>query len=321
MRWMVFCALSWALAAQAPKPFALAIHGGAGTILKERTSPAEDRAYREGLEAALQAGYEVLAKGGSALDAVETAVRSLEENPLFNAGKGAVMTAEGTHELDAAIMDGRTQAAGAVARLQHVKSPIGLARLVMERSPHVMLVGEGAEAFAQTQGVPMVPNESFRTEARWKAYLKVREKAVPTEPRGTVGAVALDQKGNLAAATSTGGMMMKRWGRVGDSPIIGAGTWAENATCAVSCTGWGEYFIRTAVAHDIAAQMAYARTPLAKAAEATLAKVKALGGDGGLVAIDAQGNVALPFNTRGMYRGFRKSDGTRAVALYEGAAD
>ncbi len=318
MRLVCLALVPCALLAQTPKPFALAVHGGAGTILKERLSPEQDKASRAGLEVAMQAGYTVLAKGGSALDAAEAAVRSLEDNPLFNAGKGAVMTSEGRHELDASIMDGRTKAAGAVAGLQHVKNPIGLARLVMEKSPHVMLMGEGAEAFGKLHGVTFVPNEYFRTEDRWKAYLKAKEKDKPTEPRGTVGAVALDQSGNLAAATSTGGMMLKRWGRVGDSPVIGAGTWADNATCAVSCTGWGEFFIRSAVAHDIAAQMEYAKTPLFKAAERTLAKVKQLGGDGGLIALDAKGNVTLPFNTKGMFRGFKKSDGTQAVKLYEG---
>lgn len=310
--------LALALGAQTPKPFALAIHGGAGTILRERLSPDEDRAYRAGLEAALQAGYAVLQKGGTALDAVETAVRTLEDHPLFNAGKGAVMTAEGTHELDASIMDGRTRAAGAVAGLQHIQNPIGLARLVMEKSPHVMLVGAGAEAFGRHHGVAFVPNAHFRTEERWKAYQKAKAKEKAAEPKGTVGAVALDRQGNLAAATSTGGMMLKRFGRVGDSPIIGAGTWADNATCAVSCTGWGEFFIRNAVAHDIAAQMAYGGIPLAKAADATLAKVKAMGGDGGLIAIDAKGAITQPFNTKGMFRAFKKGDGTQAVKLYEG---
>ncbi len=318
MRRLLLAALPLALVAQAPRPYVLAIHGGAGTILREKTTPERDRAYRAGLEAALQAGDRVLAKGGSALDAAVAAVQVLEENPLFNAGRGAVMTAEGRHELDAAVMDGRSRGAGAVASVQRVKSPVALARLVMEKSPHVLLVGAGAEAFGRQQGVTFVPNTYFRTEERWSAYLKARAKAKPTEPRGTVGAVALDQQGHLAAATSTGGMMMKRWGRVGDAPLIGAGTWADDATCAVSCTGWGEFFIRTAVAHDIAAQMAYGGKALDQAAEATLARVKQLGGEGGLIAVDTRGNVTLPFNTRGMFRGFRKSDGTQAIQLYEG---
>lgn len=304
-------------AQEAPrKPFGLAIHGGAGAIQKVRMKPEREKAYLAGLEAALQAGYAVLEKGGRSLDAVEAAVRVLEDDPLFNAGKGAVLTQDGKAELDAAIMDGRTLAAGSVAGIRTVKNPVLLARRVMEKSPHVMLMGEGAERFARSQGLPAVENASFITPERLEAWKKAKARQDKTRPKGTVGAVALDQEGNLAAATSTGGMMLKRWGRVGDAPLIGIGTYANNATCAISCTGWGEYFIRTVVAHDISAQMAYGGAGVEKAAATTLDKVKALGGDGGLIAIDAQGNVAMPFNSEGMFRAFRKSDGTRDVKLF-----
>ncbi|MDP2875982.1 MAG: isoaspartyl peptidase/L-asparaginase [Holophaga sp.] len=305
-----------ALQAQVKRPFALVIHGGAGAITKENTAPEKERAARAGLEKALQAGYAVLEKGGTSLDAVEASVRVLEDDPNFNAGVGAVLTAEGTAELDSAIMDGRTLGAGSVAGLRHIKNPVSLARHVMEKSPHVMLIGEGAEAFAKTQGLTFVDNATFITPARLEAWKRAKAKELPGNPKGTVGAVALDQAGNLAAATSTGGMMMKKWGRVGDAPIIGIGTYADNATCAVSCTGWGEFFIRTVVAHDIAAQMAYAGTPLTKAAIQTLDKVKALGGDGGLIALDAKGTITMPFNTSGMFRAFKKSDGTQGVSLF-----
>lgn len=304
------------LHAAPPRPFGLVIHGGAGRILRSEMKPEQEKACRTGLEAALKAGYAVLESGGSSLDAVEAAVRVLEDDPSFNAGKGAVLTAEGQAELDAAIMDGRKQAAGSVAGLRHIRNPISLARKVMERSPHVMLIGDGAEAFARTQGLAFVAPDYFITPQRREAWRKAKAKAEGGDPKGTVGAVALDQQGNLAAATSTGGMMMKRWGRVGDAPLIGAGTWADNATCAVSCTGWGEFFIRTAVAHDIAARMAYGGAKLEGAAQASLDKAKALGGDGGLIALDVQGHLTLPFNTQGMFRGFRMSDGRQAVKVF-----
>lgn len=301
------------------QPFGIVIHGGAGNVTPERIAKAGgEKAYREGLEKALAAGYQVLEKGGTALDAVEAAVRSMEENPLFNAGVGATLNRDGEHELDAAVMDGATLRAGAVAGIKHVKSPVGLARLVMERSPHVLLFGEGAEAFARAQGLEPVPNTYFRTEAQWKAFqeLKAKEAKAPVT-RDTVGAVALDRSGNLAAATSTGGMLGKMPGRVGDSPVIGAGTYADNATCAVSCTGWGEFFIRCAVARDVCARMEYQAIPLAKAAREALAKAGKLGGNGGLIALDAAGHVAMPFDTPGMFRAFRLSDGTGAVKLYQ----
>jgi len=306
-----------AVCALAQVPFGLAIHGGAGNITAARIGPEAEKAYRAGLEKALAAGYAVLDKGGPALDAVEAAVRSMEENPLFNAGVGATITRDGTHELDAAIMDGRTLRAGSVAGIQHVRSPVGLARLVMEKTPHVMLIGEGAEAFAKAQGLEPVPNTHFRTASQWESFrkLKEREKAKPTT-KDTVGAVALDRHGNLASATSTGGMLDKLPGRVGDAPLIGVGTYADNRTCAVSCTGWGEFFIRTVVAYDTSARMAYLGAPLEKAAAAALDTALKLGGGGGLVAMDAAGRVTQPFNTPGMFRAVRMSDGRSSVALF-----
>lgn len=323
-------------AADAPsprQPYGLAIHGGAGVIDRKSMTAEQEAQYRAKLTESRDAGYAVLARGGTSLDAVIAAITVLEDSPLFNAGKGAVLTADGTCELDASIMDGRTQAAGAIAGVRTVKNPITLARAVMEKSPHVMLSGEGAEKFAQLQNLALVPNDYFRTDHR-RAQLekakereKAREAGRPTSSLdrdhfartaryGTVGCVALDQAGNLAAGTSTGGMTNKKYGRVGDAPIIGAGTYASNATCAVSATGHGEYFIRIGVARDIAAQMEYKGTPLAQAAESTLAKVAQLGGDGGVICIDRQANVALPFNTPGMYRAFRTSKGTEDVAIF-----
>jgi len=305
-----------AVCALADTPFGIVIHGGAGSVTPERIG-SQEKAYRAGLEKALAAGYAILEKGGSALDAVEASVRSMEENPLFNAGVGATLTRDGTHELDSAIMDGSTLKAGSVAGILHVKSPVGLARLVMDKTPHVMMIGAGAEAFAKAQGLELVPNTYFRTDAQWATLQKLREKekAKPTT-KDTVGAVALDRHGNLASATSTGGMLDKLPGRVGDAPLIGVGTYADNRTCAVSCTGWGEFFIRSVVAHDVAARMVYGQRPLAEAAAAALDRALRLGGDGGLVALDARGRLAMPFNTPGMFRGFRFSDGRASVDLF-----
>jgi L-asparaginase / beta-aspartyl-peptidase len=265
----------------------------------------------------------VLAVGGNSLDAVAAAVAVLEDAPQFNAGRGAVFTADGTNELDASIMEGHTRRAGAVAGLRRVRHPVVLARAVMERSPHVMLVGEGAEAFAKSVDIELVDPEYFRTEHRWQQLqrIKAAEKAQAALPGaayfGTVGAVARDRHGHLAAATSTGGMTNKRWGRVGDSPILGAGTWADTG-CAVSATGWGEYFIRLAVAHDICARVAYRGDSVAVAAQQVImTDVPALGGDGGVIAIDADGNLALPFNTSGMYRAWIRRDGSRATAIFK----
>ena len=311
----------------ADSAYVLAIHGGAGVIERGSMTPEREVRYRTALENALRAGYEVIQNGGSALDAVTAAITPLEDSPLFNAGKGAVFTHEETVELDASIMDGATLAAGAVAGVTTVKNPILLARRVMEASPHVLLVGEGAESFADEQGFRAVANDYFYTEHRREALRQAQERERSTsgalappeawQMTGTVGAVALDRNGHLAAATSTGGMTNKRWGRVGDSPIIGAGTYADDETCAVSATGHGEYFIRLAVAHDIAARMRHGGVSLANAAEAVIhGRLTQLGGTGGVIAIDKDGRVAMPFNTPGMFRGTIDADGNVAVEIY-----
>ncbi len=322
------------LAAQrtgAPQPFGFVIHGGAGTIERGKMTPERERAYREKLTEALLAGFKVLEKGGGSLDAVVAAITLMEDSPLFNAGKGAVFTSAGTNELDTSIMDGRTLKAGAAAGLKRVKNPILLARMVMEQSPHVMMVGEGAEAFAAQKGLELVDPKYFYTEERWQQLqrLKEAEKSPPTKRSGlekqpfeehkfgTVGAAALDRAGNLGAGTSTGGMTNKRFGRVGDSPIIGAGTYADNETCAVSCTGDGEYFIRSSVAHDVSAMMRYAGKSVEDAASAALERVGKLGGTGGLIALDRRGNFTMPFNTSGMYRGHVGPDGQPHVLIYK----
>jgi len=311
------------------KDFGLVIHGGAGTIERSKMTPEREREYRAGIERALAVGCEILRRGGSSLDATEAAVRVLEDDPHFNAGRGAVFTNVGTNELDAAVMDGKTFKAGAVACLKHIKNPVSLARLVMEKSGHVMMDGEGAEAFAKQNGVEFVDQKYFYTKERWDALEKVKaaeKRGGPGKKRfiisdqdrhGTVGAVALDQHGDLAAATSTGGTTNKRAGRVGDSPIIGAGTYANNATCAVSATGDGEYFIRATVGHDISALMEYRGVSLKEAAQTVLDKVARLGGTGGLIAIDRQGNIALPFNTSGMYRGYADPSGKFVIEIYK----
>jgi len=316
-----------------PPVFGLVLHGGAGVIERAALSPELEAQYRAQLAAARDAGYAILEAGGTALDAVTRVVTILEDSPLFNAGQGAVFNADGLCELDAAIMDGRTLAAGAVAGLRHIRNPATLARDVMEKSPHVMLIGSGAEAFAQSLGTPLVPNEYFQTAPRRQQLERARAKARAAAPApaadaaladhfqreakyGTVGCAALDRQGNLAAATSTGGMTNKRFGRVGDVPVIGAGTYANNATCAVSATGWGEFFIRATVAHDLSARLEYQHAALADAARATLARVAQLGGDGGVVAIDARGTIAMEFNSPGMYRAARTSVRAPLVAIY-----
>lgn len=308
------------------KPFALVIHGGAGVIERDQLSAADEQSIREDLARALESGHAVLANGGTALDAVEAAVVTLEESPRFNAGKGSVYNAEGRHELDASVMEGHTLRAGAVAGVQTIRNPVKLARVVMEHSPHVLLISAGAEHFADTRpDIERVANDWFDTDTR-RAQLELeqgRERAAAADAGnlrgryfGTVGAVALDVHGHLAAATSTGGMTNKRYGRVGDSPLIGAGTWADER-CAVSGTGWGEFFIRTVVAHDIAARMAYRGDALSVAADAViLGRVPGLGGDGGAIAVDSEGNIAMPFSTSGMYRGWILPDGTRGVAIF-----
>ena len=303
--------------------FALVIHGGAGVIERDQLSAAEEQAIRADLEAALEAGNVVLAAGGSALDAAQAAVVALEESPRFNAGKGSVYNAEGRHELDASVMEGHTRRAGAVAGVETIRNPVKLARAVMEHSPHVMMISAGAERFADTQPqIERVANDWFDTETR-RAQLDQEQARERNEAEGlrgkyfgTVGAVALDVHGNLAAATSTGGMTNKRYGRVGDSPVIGAGTWADER-CAVSGTGWGEFFLRNVVAHDIAARIAYGGATLAAAADAViLQRVPELGGDGGAIAVDRNGNIAMPFSTVGMYRGWIAVDGSRGTAIF-----
>lgn len=299
--------------------FGMVIHGGAGTIERSTMTPEKEQAYRTALEQSLKAGYAILERGGSSLDAVEAAIHVLEDNPLFNAGKGAVFTHEGTNELDSSIMDGKTLAAGAVAGVKHIRNPISVARMVMEKSPHVMLTGEGAEAFAKEMGVTLVDAKYFYTEERWQELQKKKKSTAPKNDQdrhGTVGAVALDKAGNLAAGTSTGGTTNKQFGRVGDSPIIGAGTYANNETCAVSCTGDGEYFIRAAVAHTVSDLMQYKGMPVQEAAETALENAKKLGGTGGLIALDKDGNFAMPFNTSGMYRGKVGADGKASVEIY-----
>ena len=288
---------------------ALAIHGGAGTILKSQMTPALEAEYRSGLETAMKAGWDILEKSGSALDAVEAAVCSLEDFPLFNAGRGSVFTHEGKQEMDAAIMDGHAIKAGAVAFVKNIKNPVSLARLVMERTEHILLAGEGANQFAEQIGMATKPDEYFFTEHRWlqlqeaMAEGRVQLDHATAKPIGTVGAVACDSKGHLAAATSTGGMTNKKFGRVGDTPIIGAGTYADE-TCAVSCTGHGEYFMLGVTAYDVAARMKYKGLSLEDAAQETINHLTEINGEGGLIAVDTHGNVTLPFNSEGMYRGF-----------------
>ena len=310
-----------AQAADAPAKWSLAVHGGAGVLERGELTPEKDKAYRAGLDAALEAGAKVLKAGGSSLDAVEAAVRVLEDNPLFNAGKGAVFTAEGRNELDASIMDGATLRAGAVAGVTRTRNPVSLARAVMEKSPHVLLVREGADQFSKENGLEQVEPEYFRTEERWKqleAWRKDHQAALdPTHLFGTVGAVALDQAGHVAAATSTGGMTGKRWARVGDSPIIGAGTYARDGVCAVSATGSGEYFIRESAARQVCDRVAWKGETVQQAADGTMASITKTGGDGGLIAIDGEGRAAFGMNDLGMYRGAISSSApTPRTAIY-----
>jgi beta-aspartyl-peptidase (threonine type) len=304
--------------------FALAVHGGAGTLRRADMSAAQEALYHAGLRQALAAGRAILATGGSALDAVTAAVVAFEDDPLFNAGRGAVFTAAGTQEMDAAVMDGRERRVGAVAGIFGPRNPIRAARAVMERSPHVMLMGEGAIAFCREQGLAFAEPAYFHTAARWQALQQMlagEDLVEPDEARrhGTVGAVARDSAGNLAAATSTGGMTGKMPGRVGDSPVIGAGTFADNASCAVSATGHGEFFIRFGAAYEIAARLRHGGQKLGDAAQAVIGELAAKGGSGGLVAIDHNGAISLPFNCSGMYRGYAKADGIVYTAIYDEA--
>jgi len=328
---------------------ALAIHGGAGTIQKSSMNAEIEIEYRNGLQNALESGWKILQKGGDALDAVEAAVCKLENFPLFNAGRGSVFTHDGVNEMDAAIMNGANLRAGAVAFVRNIKNPVKLARLVMEKTEHILLAGDGANSFARQLNVEFADDAYFYTEHRYQQLLKAREEGViqldhtaeevkiqdsrfkiqdserNSNPKskiqnpkslGTVGAVACDKNGNLAAATSTGGMTNKKFGRIGDTPIIGAGTYADNQTCAVSCTGHGEYFMAGVTAYDVAARMKYKKITLERAAQETVEYLTAIGGEGGFIAVDAFGNVALPFNSEGMYRGFFTSDGAAIIEIY-----
>ncbi len=377
---MIFALISvnWTVNAQTKtsgmEKFTFVMHGGAGTILKMNMTDEKEKAYKDMLTKALKAGYDILSKGGTGVDAVEAGIKILEDSPLFNAGKGSVFTNDGKNEMDASIMDGKTLNAGAVASVRTIKNPISLARKVMENSPHVLLVGKGAEKFAMNNGIEIVDTSYFYDELRLKQWNTVKdtteqkmdhstsppagrspsagegppagkspllpkgkEESIPPKEEGsqqpffdiefnakidskygTVGAVALDKYGNLAAGTSTGGMTNKMYGRIGDSPIIGAGTYANNKTCAVSCTGHGEYFIRSVVAYDIGALMEYKGMSVKEAADEVVhRKLPELGGTGGVIALDANGNFTMPFNTEGMYRGFVKEDGKVEVLIYK----
>ena len=311
--------------------FTLVIHGGAGTILKADMTPELEAAYVEGLKIALDAGYAVLEEGGPAINAVKAALVILEDNVLFNAGRGAVFTRKGVHEMDAAIMDGKTLNAGAVAAVRNVRNPIELAMEVMQHSDHVFLSGEGANDFAISQGIRLEPEEYFFSQFRYDQWKAMRdsdnysldhsnqlvEELMKDKKFGTVGAAACDQKGNIAAATSTGGMTNKKYGRIGDTPMIGSGTYANNKTCAISCTGHGEMFIRAVAAYDVSALMEYKNFSLQQAMDEVVhKKLVSIHGEGGMIGVDANGGFAMMFNSAGMYRGVRSSDGTNEIALY-----
>jgi beta-aspartyl-peptidase (threonine type) len=337
---ILFCLIFTLLLLQAAiaqqKKYVLVIHGGAGTILKANMPPEKEAAYRAALTEAMQAGYNALQSGKSSLDAVEITIHVLENSPLFNAGKGAVFTHDGRNELDASIMNGKTLEAGAVAGVTTIKNPISAARAVMEKSAHVMMVGPGAELFAKEAGLEIVDPKYFWTEERWQGLQRARKadslKAILDRNQksssslgaqnddgkfGTVGCVALDKAGNLAAGTSTGGMTNKKYGRVGDAPIIGAGTYCNNSTVGISCTGWGEFFIRAVVAKSVADLMEYKEMNVVQASKTILDKVGKMGGDGGLIALDKKGNIAMPFNTEGMYRGSVTADGKIEVQIFK----
>ncbi len=333
---LAVCMFQIGFAQSSKQKVTLVIHGGAGTILKENMTPELEKQYQDKMKEALQAGYKILTAGGTSTEAVVATIKIMEDSPLFNAGKGAVFTNEGKNEMDASIMRGYDLNAGAVAGVTNIKNPIEAALAVMERSPHVMMAREGAEKFAKSQGIETVEPSYFYTEKRMESLKKAKEKMKEMEDEndkgsgsidiwensdykfGTVGALALDEFGNLAAATSTGGMTNKMYGRIGDSPIIGAGTYANNATCAVSSTGHGEYFIRAMVAHDISALMQYKKYSVKKAAKQVVQKTLVkMGGDGGVIALDRDGNFTFEFNTAGMYRGYIQADGTSEVFIYK----
>jgi beta-aspartyl-peptidase (threonine type) len=308
------------------KKSAIAIHGGAGTLVKGMMTSEKEIAYRNGLQEALEHGYKVLDKGATAVDAVEAAVIALENNPLFNAGKGSVFSAQGAHEMDASIMDGASQDAGAVSLIQGIKNPISLAKTVLLKSDHVFLAGEGAHEFAKSNGFSFEENFYFHDDLRYQQWQEIKDSdqfqldhsKSKDHKFGTVGAVALDNHGNIAAATSTGGMTNKKFGRVGDSPMIGAGNYANNNTCAISCTGSGEFFIRGVVAYDVSCLMEYKGLSLAEASDMVIQdRIKKIGGDGGLIGIDSEGNISMPFNTEGMYRGYMRSPEDWQVKIYK----
>lgn len=321
--WLLCMGLATVIHAAEDAGPVIAIHGGAGTMPTDSLTPEKRQEFESALNAALGAGYKVLNDGGTALDAVTSAIIVMEDSPLFNAGRGAVFTHEGRNEMDASVMDGRTLEAGAVGGVRLVRNPILLARRVMENSDHVFLAGPGAIEFAIGQGLQMMPADYFYTERRWQQLVERKHATIAsasTELRmGTVGAVALDRQGRLAAGTSTGGMTNKRWGRLGDSPVIGAGTYASNeAGCAVSATGHGEFFIRAAVAHDICARIEYGGMDIDTAADfVVMNKLVRMGGEGGVIAIDNHGRVSMPFNTNGMYRGWTDRDGRTRIAIYK----
>lgn len=323
--------LQQAMAQGTAASYVLVIHGGAGTILKKNMTPEKEKAYRTVLKQALETGYKVLQSGGTGLDAIEATIKIMEDDTLFNAGKGAVFTHDGRNELDAAVMSGKTMSAGAVAGITTIRNPISAARAVMEKSEHVMMVGPGAEKFAKEAGLEIVDPSYFRTKLRWDELQQAlkEDSATAFTPSGklgtrnrdykfgTVGAVALDGSGNLSAGTSTGGMTNKKYGRIGDSPIIGAGTYANNKTAAISCTGWGEFYIRNVAAHDLSALMEYKGLPVKEAGDAVIKKIGAMGGDGGLIALDRNGHITMSFNTEGMYRGAVTKDGKIEIYIYK----
>ena len=298
--------------------YAIVIHGGAGTILKKNMSDEMENAYIQKMEQAINAGYNILENNGSSIDAVEATIKILENSELFNAGKGSVLSNAGIVEMDASIMRGDNLNAGAISGVTTIKNPISAARLVMEKSEHVFLSGKGAESFAKYENLEIVENEYFITQRRLNSLRNAKKRDSLTDNKfGTVGCVALDSDGNITSGTSTGGMTNKKWNRIGDVPIIGAGTYANNKTCGISSTGWGEYFIRNVVAYDISSQMEYNNTSIQSASKNTLKKVKDLGGNGGVVGLDSKGNITMDFNTEGMYRAYRKSNGDFEIKIYK----
>lgn len=323
---LISCSSEAPIKQQQP-PFGIVIHGGAGTILKKNMTPEMEKAYRDKLAEAIKVGHDILKSGGSSQRAVEKTIHVMENSPLFNAGLGAVLTADGRASLDASFMEGNTLNAGAISGVSHIKNPISAAIAVMNNSPHVMLSSQGADQFAIEQGLDTVPNSYFITERRKEALRRVQTKEssslsfydpfMKESKFGTVGCVALDKNGNIAAGTSTGGMTNKKWDRIGDAPIIGAGTYANNNSCGVSATGWGEYFIRSVVAYDIAALVSYKGLAIQEAAKEALKKMKNLGGEGGVIVLDRQGNVAMEFTTAGMYRAHMDAEGTTCIKIYK----